>query len=125
MKKPTFIKRYNDKDSQVQEYMSFICDAVISKYGEVPEQFVLSLDLLANNLSIMVKSTKDINNEGLTDDDKYHGKKKSAALQTYFQAQGYINNILSSFGLTPSGASKIRENKKDVDINTLLEQLTA
>lgn len=125
MKKSKFIKRYDEKDQQVQEYMSFISDTIIEKYGNIPEQFVLSLDMLANNLEIMVRSTKEMDDTGLTDDDKYHGKKKSAALQTYFQAQGYINGIIANFGLTPGGASRIKENKKEVDINSFLEQLTA
>ena len=126
MNKTTFLKRYIDKDIKVQEYMSFICNTLVDKYKEIPEGFIISLDLLANNLDIMVKSSEEICKEnGLTDDDRYHGKKKSAALQTYFQAQGYVNNILSNFGMSPMSKSKMKHNQEDVSIEKYLEALTA
>lgn len=126
MNKTTFLKRYIDKDKKVQEYMAFICNTLVDKYKEVPETFIISLDLLAQNLEIMVKSAEALNKEdGMTDDDKYHGKKKSAPLQTYFQAQGYINNILTSFGLNPMAKSKMKQNQEEVDVEKYLEALTA
>ena len=126
MTKSSFIKRYKDKSEKVQEYMSFIANALIEKHAEIPETFIISLDLLANNLEIMVKSSDEMSKEnGMVDDDKYHGKKKSAPLQTYFQAQGYVNNILSSFGLTPMAKSKIKQNQNEVNVEDFLQNLTA
>lgn len=126
MKKVSFLKRYIDNDKKVQEYMAFIADALIERHQEVPESFVISLDLLAQNLEIMIKSSGEMNKQdGMTDDDRYHGKKKSAALQTYFQAQGYINNILTAFGLNPMAKSKMKKNQDDVNIDQFLEQITA
>lgn len=126
MKRISFLKRYVDKDKKVQEYMSFIADALIEKHQEIPETFVISLDLLAQNLEIMIKSSEDMNKQdGMTDDDRYHGKKKSASLQTYFQAQGYINTILTSFGLNPMAKSKMKKNQDEVNIDQFLEQITA
>lgn len=106
--------------------MSFIANALIEKYAEIPETFIISLDLLATNLDIMVKSSEEMSKDnGMVDDDKYHGKKKSAPLQTYFQAQGYVNNILSSFGLTPMAKSKIKQNQSEVSVEDFLQNLTA
>ena len=126
MNKSSFIKRYKDKSEKVQEYMEFIANSLIEKHSEIPETFIISLDLLAQNLEIMVNSAKEMSKEnGMLDDDRYHGKKKSAPLQTYFQAQGYVNNILSSFGFNPMSKSKIRQNKEKVNMQDFLEQLTA
>lgn len=126
MNKTNFLKRYNDKDKKVQEYMTFICNSLVDKYKEIPEAFIISLDLLANNLEIMVKSVGDMNTDGgLTDDDRYHGKKKSAALQTYFQAQSYVASILASFGMNPMAKSKIKQSQQEVNAEEFLEKLTA
>ena len=126
MNKNSFLKRYNDKDKRVQEYMLFICNSLVDKYKEIPEAFIISLDLLAQNLEVMVKSSAEMNKEGgMLDDDRYHGAKKSAPLQTYFQAQGYINNILTSFGLNPMAKSKMKQNNQEVDVEKYLESLTA
>lgn len=126
MNKTTFIKRYKDNDKKVQEYMEFVCNSLVDKYKDIPETFVISLDLLAQNLEIMVKSSEAMNKEGgMLDDDRYHGAKKSAPLQTYFQAQSYINNILTSFGLNPMAKSKMKQNKEEVNIEDFLEKLTA
>ena len=126
MNKNSFLKRYNDKDKKVQEYMLFICNSLVDKYKEIPEAFIISLDLLANNLEIMVKSASEMSKEdGLTDDDRYHGKKKSAALQTYFQAQGYVANILTNFGMNPMAKSKMKQNQQEVNVEEFLEKLTA
>ena len=125
MTKSNFLKRYTKNKKEVQEYMGYIADVLIEKYGDISETFIISLDLLAHNLEIMKKATEDMESDGITDDDRYHGKKKSAPLQTFFQAQGYVNNILSNFGLTPMSKSKIRQNKEEVNVQDFLEQLTA
>lgn len=126
MTKSKFIDRYKNKTKTVQEYMSFIANALIEKHADIPETFIISLDLLATNLEIMVKSSEEMSKDnGMVDDDKYHGKKKSAPLQTYFQAQGYVNNILSSFGLTPMAKSKMKQNQSEVSVEDFLQNLTA
>lgn len=113
-------------DEKVQEYMKFISNSLQEKYEDIPEGFIISLDLLANNLEIMVKSANEMNKEdGLTDDDRYHGKKKSAPLQTYFQAQGYVANILSNFGMNPMSRSKMKQSQNEVNVEEFLESLTA
>ncbi len=125
MTKSVFLKRYTKNKKEVQEYMGYIADVLIDKYGDISETFIISLDLLAYNLEIMKKSIEDMDVKGITDDDRYHGKKKSAPLQTFFQAQGYVNNILSNFGLTPMSKSRIRQNKEEVNVQDFLAQLTA
>lgn len=125
MKKAKFTNRYKDDPAEVQEYMGYIADALIEKHGDIPDQFIISLDLLAKNLSIMVQACLDMKEKGITDDDRYHGKKKSAPLQTYFQAQGYVNSILSNFGLTPSSKAKIKQSQNEVNIQEFIDNLTA
>ena len=125
MTKSKFLKRYEKNKPEVKEYMGYIADALIEKYGDITDTFIISLDLLAHNLEIMKKATEDMDEKGITDDDRYHGKKKSAPLQTFFQAQGYVNNILNSFGMHPMSASKIKKNKEEVNVDAFLDALTA
>ena len=125
MTKSKFLKRYLNNKPEVQEYMSYIADALIEKYGDINDSFIISLDLLAHNLEIMKKAAEDMDEKGITDDDRYHGKKKSAPLQTFFQAQGYVNSILNSFGMHPMSASKIKKNKEEVNVDAFLDALTA
>lgn len=126
MTKGKFKERYKDKHETVKEYMGFVANSLIDKYSEIPDNFIISLDLLATNLEIMVKSSEEISKDnGMVDKDKYHGQKKSAPLQTYFQAQGYVNNILSNFGLTPMSKSKMKQNTQEINVDDFLQNLTA
>ena len=66
--------RYSEKRQEVQEYMSFLVDSLVEKYGEVNQSFIVSLDLLALNLEVLFKSVDDMKENGLKKTDKYHGE---------------------------------------------------
>lgn len=126
MTQEIFLKRYEKYDDDVKEYMKIISDALIKKHQEIPDVFVLSLDVLAGNLTIMTKAMKSIAYEGgdIVGKDNYRGEKKSTQLSAFLAAQQNVLKILNSFGWTPIGKSKIRENNDAADVQKLIENLT-
>lgn len=125
MKKSKAIKRYESKSDLVQEYMLYTINQLCEQYGEVPDQFVMSLDMLGNMLTVMTDAYELISAQGLTKEDRYRGTQSSTALQTYLNAQNYAARIISSFGLTPLSKSKIKQNKEQANIQDLLASITA
>lgn len=118
-------QRYIDKDDKVQEYMLFILKSLEETYSEIPDQFIVSLDLLANMFSIMEKAYEAIETEGLTKDNKYFGKQSSTALSTYLNTQNYASRLIASFGLTPMSKSHIKKSQEEVNVQDFLDKLTA
>lgn len=125
MKIENAIERYRNDNQAVREYMVYILSAINDKYQKIPDDFIISLDILKLNMDILLKSVDELKEKGVTEIDKYRGEKKSANFQAFFNAQNYIHRILNQFGLTPQSASKIRDNKTNTDIQKYLEQLTA
>jgi len=118
-------QRYTEKTEKVQEYMGFILKSIEDTYKEIPDQFIVTLDLLANMFSIMEKAYNAIEEEGLTKDNKYFGKQSSTALSTYLNTQNYAGRLIASFGLTPLSKSHIKQNTEAVDISEFIDKLTA
>jgi phage terminase small subunit len=116
-------ERYKDKTEKVKEYMSFIINQLQETYNEVPDRFIISLDMLANMVDIMDKAYSHIEQEGLTKDNKYFGKQQSSALTTYLNAQNYVAKLIAGFGLTPLSASKIKKGKEEVNAEDFLNNL--
>ena len=121
------MKRYKDYDERVQDYMKLISKELVKKNGDVPDVYVVSLDILAGNLVIMTKAIQNISTDadGIVGKDNYRGEKKSTSLSAFLAAQTNVIKILNSFGWTPAGASKIRSSQQEVNIKEAIEALTA
>lgn len=118
------LERYKDSDKRTKEYMEFFYNSIKEKYGEVSESFLPSLDMLSFNLDLMFMSWDDIKLNGVKDEDKYRGQKKSASLQSFYNAQNYIHKLISYFGFTPASSAKIKDSNDLKDINTYIKTLT-
>lgn len=127
MKQKVLLERYKDYDPTVQEYMKMISGALIEKHGDIPEVYVVSLDILAGNLVIMNKAINNIatDADGIVGKDNYRGEKKSTSLSAFLAAQTNVIKILNSFGWTPMAKSKMKQNQEDVNIEDFIEKLTA
>ncbi len=126
MTQDIFLKRYEKYAEDVQEYMKILSDSLVKKYQEIPDVYVLSLDVLAGNLTIMTKAMKSIAYEGgdIVGKDNYRGEKKSTQLSAFLAAQQNVIKILNTFGWTPMGKSKIKTNTDSNDVAKLIENLT-
>ena len=127
MKQKVLLERYKDYDERVQDYMKMISSALVEKHGDIPEVYVVSLDILAGNLVIMHKAITNIatDADGIIGKDNYRGDKKSTSLSAFLAAQTNVIKILNSFGWTPAGAAKIKNSDKEINVEEFLEKLTA
>ena len=125
MTQEKFLKRYDKYDAAVQEYMEIISDALMQKYQDIPDIFVLTLDALAGNLTIMHKAMDAIAVEGgdIKGKDNYRGEKKSTELSAFLASQNNVIKLANIFGFTPMGKSKIRENTDAADVQKYLQNL--
>lgn len=126
MTKEIFVERYKDYNEQVQEYMSIFADALVEKYQEIPDVFVVTLDIIAGNLTIMTSAMKDLvsGEAEIVGKDNYRGEKKSTQLSAFLASQTNVAKLVEKFGWTPFGKSKIRENSDAADVAKYLESLT-
>ena len=125
MTKENFLKRYETYEDRVREYMEIFADELERKYSEIPDIFLITLDVIAGNLTIMTKAMKDIVNDtaGIVGKDEYRGEKKSTQLSAFLASQNNVSKLIDKFGWTPLGKSKINENTDKQDVQKLLENL--
>lgn len=117
--------RYTEYSQDIQEYMNIIISDIQENYGEVPDRFIVSLDLIADTYEVRADALKNIKTKGVMKEDKYHGEQGNQSVTTFFQAQRFITDMIKSFALTPMAKSRMKENKEKVDIDSVLEKLTA
>ena len=126
MTQEDFMKRYEAYSPKVQEYMKIFSDELMLKYQEVPDVFLVTLDIIAGNLVIMTQAMNDIlsGEVGIVGKDEYRGDKKSTQLSAFLASQNNISKLVDKFGWTPSAKSKIRESQDAADVAKYLESLT-
>lgn len=127
MNKENFLRRYETYEDRVREYMEIFADELERKYSEIPDIFLITLDVIAGNLTIMTKAMKDIVSDevGIVGKDNYRGDKKSTQLSAFLASQNNVSKLIDKFGWTPLGKSKIRENSDKQDVQKLLENLVS
>ncbi len=115
-------KIYKKYDKQVIEYMSNLIKRLESQYGQINEEWRVSLDLIAFNYDIIRKCQEDIQTNGLEKVDDRGRLSKNPALSTVNQAQGNLFKLLNSFGLNLLSKSKIKNDEMEDDgLNDLLQ----
>lgn len=125
MTKENFIKRYTKYEEQVQEYMNSFANAIEDKYKEIPDVFLVTLDIIAGNLQIMVKSMNAITSgdADIVGKDEYRGEKKSTELSAFLASQNNVSKLVDKFGFTPLGLAKLKDVKNQNEVKQVLENL--
>lgn len=123
MEKQEVLKRYTEYKEVIKEYMNYIVDSLIEKYGEVYPHYIISLDTLAMNIDIMIQAKEIFNKEGFQHEDLKGIQRKSGAVQAFNTAQNAALKIMSQFGLNPMSASRIKDNKLARDTQNYLDEL--
>lgn len=123
-KKEKVLERYKDKRKEIQEYMELFINTLEEKYGFISEDYIVSLDLLAFNLEVLFRSIDEMREKGMSEVDKYHGEKKNACMQAFFNSQNYIHKLIASFGFTPMSKSKMKSNTDENDLKKMMEAIT-
>lgn len=108
-------KIYKKYDKQVIEYMNNLIKSLEKQYGQINEEWRVSLDLIAFNYDIIRKCMEDIQINGLEKLDDRGRLSKNPAISTVNQAQGNLFKLLNSFGLNLLSKSKIKEDSNNDD----------
>lgn len=115
-------KIYKKYDKQVIEYMTNLINRLESQYGQINEEWRVSLDLIAFNINVIHKCQEDIEKNGLEKEDGRGRISKNPAISIVNQAQGNLFKLLNSFGLNLMSKSKIKnEFDEDDGLNDLLQ----
>ncbi len=118
------LKRYEQYRPEIQEHMKYIVESLIERYGEVSEHYIISLDILAMNLDIMYNTKKEMDSKGFQHEDHQGVQRKAGWIQQFNTSQQAVLKIMHDFGLNPMAASKIKDNKKERDIQKFIESLS-
>lgn len=115
-------KIYKKYPKEVREYMNNLFNSLEKQYGEISDEWRVSLDLIAYNYHIIVKCREDIEKNGFEKTDDRGRISKNPSLSTFNQAQGYLMKLLSQFGLNIMSKSKLKDMAKEHDnLQDLLE----
>ena len=107
------LKRYKTYSQQVQDWMNNLIEELYNEIGDIPNSYIMQLDMLADACDILVKSKKEIDDNGLVVEDSRHGKVKNSACAIWNSANLTINKLLNQLIMTRSAKSKL----KNIDID--------
>lgn len=108
-------KIYKEYDKQVITYMTNLINRLESQYGQINEEWRVSLDLIAFNYDIIRKCQVDILKNGLEKTDARGRMSKNPSLMICNQAQDHLFKLLNSFGLNLMSKSKMKGIEQDQD----------
>lgn len=108
-------KIYKEYDKQVVDYMTNLISRLETQYGQINEEWRVSLDLIAFNYDIIRKCQIDIHKNGLQKEDGRGRISKNPALMICNQAQDHLFKLLNSFGLNLLSKSKMKDIGQDED----------
>jgi phage terminase small subunit len=118
-----FLKRYEKYRQEIQDYMKYVEDSLMDKYGEIYPHYLVSLDTLAMNIDIMLKAKESFDNEGFHHADHAGVQRKSGAVQIFNTAQTAALKIMSQFGLNPMAEARMKTNKVERSIAAYASEL--
>lgn len=100
--------RYKDYDARVYEYMSILINNLTKEYGRVDEQWLISLDLIAQNYAAYLVGWDDLQKYGMYITDEKGRIQRNPALTIMNNSQAYLQKLLHSFALNPMSRSKMK-----------------
>lgn len=116
------VNRYDNYDERVKEYMSILIKSLEREYRTIDDQWLISLDLIAQNYAAYLVGWDDLQKYGMYITDEKNRIQRNPALTIMNNSQAYLQKLLHSFALNPMAKSQIK--KPDViDENDYLETL--
>jgi P27 family predicted phage terminase small subunit len=97
-------KGYNE---EVVDYMEKLCKKLDKQYGEIKEEWRVSLDMIAFNYNLIVECQKDILLNGIDKEDSRGRLARNPAISTMNISQNALIKLLNSFGLNLMSKSKL------------------
>ena len=111
-------KGYNE---EVVDYMEKLCKKLDKQYGEIKEEWRVSLDMIAFNYNLIVECQKDILRNGIDKEDSRGRLARNPAISTMNISQNALIKLLNSFGLNLMSKSKLgKVDDEDDGLDDLL-----
>lgn len=111
--------RYANYDKRVIDYMTNVVNCLQEDYGVVNKSWLVSLDLIANQLVVYFNAMDDIEKNGMYHNDERGRTARNPMFLVMTQANDRIVKLLQNFGLTPMSKSKMKSidsNSSQIDL---------
>lgn len=111
------------KKDEVTEYMDYVRNFLIKKWGYIPDAWKISLIQLEDYLYIYKQAKKDVQERSITVMDRFESPVVNPNIKVMQDASIRIEKIISSFGLSPYADKKINEKVDKGTENDVLDKL--
>lgn len=101
-------ERYKDYSPKVQEYMNSVIDDLNTDYGAWPKSWLISLDILADHLSLYVEAIEQIKANGTSHVNREGRQVKNPNITVLSNAMAEIRDITKQFAFSPIQRSKLK-----------------
>lgn len=108
-------KIYKDYLPEVQAAMWAVHSYLQKKFGNINDEWIMSLMMLADNLQMFIECRKQIKEQGLLISNRFGVLEKNPLIKVQNDSQIQIVKLLNEFALTPKSAEKIKEVEEDDD----------
>ena len=108
---------------QIDEYMSYITDFLIRKWGNVDDAWKVSLMQIEDNFFIYITAREDLLKRGVNVEDRYGNLKPNQSISIMNQAMAKLETLLRNFGLNPLANARINVNTEKGLDNIALDRL--
>lgn len=108
-------KIYKDYSAEVQAAMWAVHSYLQKKFGNINDEWIMSLMMMADNLEMFINCRKQIKEQGLLISNRFGVLEKNPLIKVQNDSQIQIVKLLNEFALTPKSAEKIKEVEEDDD----------
>ena len=108
---------------KIDEYMSYIVDFLIRKWGNVDDAWKVSLMQIEDNFFIYITAREDLLKRGVNVEDRYGNLKPNQSISIMNQAMSKLETLLRNFGLSPLANARINVNTEKGLDNIALDNL--
>lgn len=115
-------KLYTEYSEEIQNYMYVIHKFLNKKFGNINDEWIPTLTMLADNLYIFNLCKEQIRKDGLMIVDRFNVLVKHPLIKVQNDSQIQIVKLLQQFGLTPYAICKLKtsENEDDSFLDELI-----
>ena len=114
-------KLYTEYSEEIQNCMYVIHKFLNKKFGNINDEWIPSLSMLADNLHIFNLCKEQIRKDGLLITDRFNVLTKHPLIKVQNDAQIQIVKLLNEFGLSPKSVGKLKaEEENDDFLNDLI-----
>lgn len=106
-------KLYTEYSEEIQNYMYVIHKFLNKKFGNINDEWIPTLTMLADNLYIFNLCKEQIRKDGLLITDRFNVLVKHPCLKIQNDAQIQIVKLLNEFGLTPKSVGKLKAEEDE------------